>query len=400
MKILQINTCNFGSTGKIMLSIQKTCCDSGHEAFVAYAKSRSNLRGKKLGDILIGSILSRNLHLLLGNITGFNGCFSYFSTLNFLRRVKKISPDVIHLHNLHNGYINLPLLFKFIKKHNIRTVWTLHDCWAFTGHCPYFTLAKCDKWKSGCYGCPIYKEYPASLFDNSKFMYSLKKSWFTGVSDLTIVTPSKWLGDLVKQSFLGEYPVKVINNGIDLSVFKPTESDFRKRYNCEDIFLVLGVAFPWSKRKGIDVFIELSKQLDSKYQIVLVGTDDNIDKQLPQNIISIHRTHNQAELAEIYSACDLFVNPTREENYPTVNMESIACGTPVLTFNTGGSGEIPDNTCGIVVSENTVEAVLEKITEIFDSRPFIKADCLKRAQSFAAEEKYAEYIKLYRKNLC
>ena len=160
------------------------------------------------------------------------------------------------------------------------------------------------------------------------------------------------------------------------------------------------MASPWSERKGIDVFIELSKQLDSKYQIVLVGTDDNIDKQLPQNIISIHRTHNQAELAEIYSACDLFVNPTKEENYPTVNMESIACGTPVLTFNTGGSGEIPDNTCGIVVSENTVEAVLEKITEIFDSRPFIKADCLKRAQSFAAEEKYAEYIKLYRKNLC
>lgn len=400
MKILQINTCNFGSTGKIMLSIQKACRDNGHEAFVAYAKSRSNLRGKKQGDILIGSILSRNLHLLLGNITGFNGCFSYFSTLNFLRRVKKISPDIIHLHNLHNGYINLPLLFKFIKKHNIRTVWTLHDCWAFTGHCPYFTLAQCEKWKSGCYGCPIYKEYPASLFDNSKFMYSLKKKWFTGVSGLTIVTPSKWLGDLVKQSFLGDYPIMVINNGIDLSVFKPTESDFRKKYNCEDKFLILGVAFPWSKRKGIDVFIELSKQLDSKYQIVLVGTDDNIDKQLPQNIISIHRTHNQAELAEIYSTCDLFVNPTREENYPTVNMESIACGTPVLTFNTGGSGEIPNNTCGDVVSKNTVEAVFKKINDIFDNNPFTEANCLKRAQSFAAEEKYAEYIKLYRENLC
>ena len=400
MKILQINTCNFGSTGKIMLSIQKACRDNGHEAFVAYAKSRSNLRGKKQGDILIGSILSRNLHLLLGNITGFNGCFSYFSTLNFLRRVKKISPDIIHLHNLHNGYINLPLLFKFIKKHNIRTVWTLHDCWAFTGHCPYFTLAQCEKWKSGCCGCPIYKEYPASLFDNSKFMYSLKKKWFTGVSGLTIVTPSKWLGDLVKQSFLGDYPIMVINNGIDLSVFKPTESDFRKKYNCEDKFLILGVAFPWSKRKGIDVFIELSKQLDSKYQIVLVGTDDNIDKQLPQNIISIHRTHNQAELAEIYSTCDLFVNPTREENYPTVNMESIACGTPVLTFNTGGSGEIPNNTCGDVVSKNTVEAVFKKINDIFDNNPFTEANCLKRAQSFAAEEKYAEYIKLYRENLC
>lgn len=400
MKLLQINTCNFGSTGKIMRSIELKARESGYDVASAYAKSRSNLKGKKQGDILIGSILSRNLHLLLAKVTGLNGCFSFFSTLNFLQRVKRLSPDVIHLHNLHNCYINLPLLFGFIKKHNIRVVWTLHDCWAFTGHCPYFTLAKCDKWKSGCHTCPNYKEYPASLFDNSKFMYRLKKKWFTGVNDLTIITPSQWLGDLVKQSFLDEYSVQVINNGIDLSVFKPTESNFRKKHHCEDKFVLLGVALPWSKRKGMGVFVELSKRLDDRFQIVLVGTNESIDKQLPDNIISIHRTHNQAELAEIYTAADLFVNPTMEENYPTVNMEAIACGTPVLTFNTGGSGEIPDNTCGVVVSENTVDDVLSNIIKIFNNNPFSKADCLKRAQSFAAEEKYAEYIELYRKILC
>ena len=395
LKILQINNWNFGSTGKIMRSIEAKASENGYEVASAYSKCRVNLNGKKTSDIPIGNRMTNNLHPIFAKITGLNGCFSFFATLNFLRKVKRFSPDVIHLHNLHNCYINLPLLFRFIKKNNIRTVWILHDCWAFTGHCPYFTLAKCDKWKNGCYGCASYMEYPYSLFDNSKLMYRLKKKWFTGVSDLTIITPSQWLGDLVKQSFLAEYPVKVINNGIDLSVFRPTDSDFRKKYNCEDKFLILGVAFAWEKRKGLDVFIELAKRLDERFQIVLVGTDDNVDKQLPENIISIHRTHSQAELAEIYSACDLFLNPTREENYPTVNMEAISCGTPVLTFNTGGSGEIPDNTCGNVVGDNTVEAIFEKINEIFNNNPFTEANCLKRAQSFAAEEKYAEYIKLY-----
>ncbi len=395
MNILMINSCNFGSTGNIMLQVAEKAREKGYIVYTACPDCRDNRKKSVENQIFIGNRFTRNLHLLLAKVTGLNGCFSFFSTLNFLRKAKRFSPDVIHLHNLHNGYINLPLLFRFIKKHNIRVVWTLHDCWAFTGHCPYFDMAKCEKWKSGCHTCPIYKEYPASLFDNSKFMYRLKNKWFTGVNDLTLVTPSQWLGDLVKQSFLGEYAVRVINNGIDLAVFKSTESDFRKKYNCEDKFVLLGVAFPWSKRKGIDVFIELSKRLDDRFQIVLVGTDDIVDKQLPDSIISIHRTNNQAELAEIYTAADLFVNPTREENYPTVNMEAIACGTPVLTFNTGGSGEIPDNTCGIVVSENTVDNIFEKIIEIFENKPFTKADCLKRAQSFAAEEKYKEYMSLY-----
>ena len=380
-----------------MVQIAEKAREEGHIVYTACPDSRDNRKKSVKSQILIGNRVFRNMHLKLAYFTGFNGCFSYFSTLNFLSKIKKFKPDIIHLHNLHNCYINLRLLFKYIKKNNIRVFWTLHDCWAFTGHCPYFDMAGCNKWKTGCHNCPIYRKYPDSLIDNSKYMYRLKKKWFTGVKDLTIVTPSEWLAGLVKESFLNEYTVKVINNGIDLSVFKPTDSDLRKKYSCEDKFILLGVAFGWGKRKGLDVFIELSKLLDERFKIVLVGTDENLDKQLPQNIISIHRTQNQTELAEIYTAADLFVNPTREENYPTVNMEAIACGTPVLTFNTGGSPEIPDNSCGSVVSKDDVDALYNEVIRIYTQKPFGEKDLINRAENFDMNGRFKEYVDLYGK---
>jgi len=395
MKVLSINTCNFGSTGKIMLQIQKLVEQLPASMYVSYTKSRSNMKTEVLNSIYIGSILERNIHIFFSHLTGFNGCGSFFSTLRFLRRVNRYNPDLIHLHNLHNSYINLPYLFRYIKKHNIPVIWTFHDCWPFTGHCPYFDMIGCDRWKTGCHDCPQYKNYPTSLFDNSKKMYRLKKKWFTGVKNMTIVTPSQWLADLVKQSHLQDYPVKVINNGIDLSVFKPTPSDFSQKYHCEDKFILLGVAFGWGKRKGLDVFIELSKRLESSYQIVLVGTDESIDRQLPDNIISIHRTQNQTELAKIYTAANLFINPTREENFPTVNIESLACGTPIITFRTGGSPEIIDETCGTVVDKNDIDSLTNEIIRIKSELPFNESACLKRAELFDMNNKYIEYIELY-----
>ena len=396
MKTVLINSCNFGSTGNIMLEIAETAENGGYTAAVCYPQSRDNSRKQKEKDFIIGTRFSRNIHLMLAEITGLNGCFSYFSTLKLLKKLDKLKPDIIHLHNLHNCYINLSLLFKYIKKHNIKTVWTLHDCWAFTGHCPHFDMIGCDKWKTGCYSCPQYKEYPKSLFDNSKYMYRLKKKWFTDIKDMTIVTPSEWLASLVKESYLKDYPVKVINNGIDLNVFKPTESDFREKYALENKYIVLGVAFGWGKRKGLDVFIELAKRLDKgKYKIVLVGTDDNIDKLLPENIISIHRTQNQTELVKIYSAADVFANPTREENYPTVNMEALACGTPVATFNTGGSPEMLDETCGAAVAKNDIDAMYNEIIRICEKKPYSLEACIKKAKGFDKNEKFGEYIRLY-----
>ena len=381
-----------------MLQIAAEARKQGHEVYTCCPKSRSNLKKKVDHQILIGNIFSRNLHIKLAKLTGYNGCFSILSTWNCLRKIKKISPDLIHLHNLHNCYINLPMLFKFIKKYNIRVIWTLHDCWSFTGQCPHFTLAKCEKWKIGCYECQSYREYPQSRVDKTQKMWKLKKKWFTGINNMTIVTPSQWLADLVKQSFLKDYPVQVINNGIDLETFKPISSDFRQRYNIsESQYVLLGVAFGWGKRKGLDVFVELSKRLDDKqYKIVLVGTDYSVDKMLPKNIISIHRTQNQTELAEIYSVADLFVNPTREENYPTVNMESIACGTPVLTFRTGGSSEILDDKTGYVVDAVDIDDLEKQIVCICTKQVFSEDDCLERAMKFANNIKFQEYINLYK----
>ena len=395
MIILQINSCNFGSTGNIMLNIADIAQKEGNTAYIAYPDSNSNRRKKADGDILIGNRFARNIHLRLAKLTGFNGCFSLFDTWRFLRKIDKIHPDIIHLHNLHNCYINLPMLFKYIKKNNIKTVWTLHDCWAFTGQCPCFTMEKCDKWKTGCYDCKQYKEYPQSNADRTKTMYKLKKKWFTGVNDMVIVTPSQWLADLVKQSFLKDYYVKVINNGIDLSIFKPTESDFRQKYNLQNKYIVLGVASPWGKRKGFDVFSELAKRLDDRYRIVLVGLSKEQKESLPQNVIGLERTANQTELAQMYTAADVFANPTREDNFPTVNMEALACGAPVVTFNTGGSPEMLDKNCGSVTDCEDIDAFEKEIRKVCENKPYSREDCLKRAGQFDMNDKFEEYVRLY-----
>lgn len=390
MKVIQINSvCGKGSTGKICVAVSQLLNEKGIENYILYSGGNSSysqgIKYQKEFYTKIQALKSR----IFGNY-GFN---SKSSTKKIIRRIKEINPDIIHLHNIHSHDANLTLLFKYLKKSKKKLFWTFHDCWAFTGYCAYFDLVECDKWKTECHKCPQ-KKYYSWFFDRSKKLFNKKRELLNGL-DLTIITPSKWLADLVKQSFLRDYPVKVINNGIDLSIFKPTESDFREKYNLQDKFILLGVAFGWEKRKGLDVFVELSKRLDERFQIVLVGTDDNVDKLLPKNIISIHRTQNQTELAEIYSSADLFINPTREENYPTVNMESVACGTPVITFNTGGSPEMLDEICGIVVPKNDIDRLEKEILKVFTERPFGVDDCLNKAKQFEKDKKFKEYILLY-----
>ena len=392
--LFSINLGNFGSTGSIMKNISLVAQKYGFASYMAYPDRRGTVSCND--DIVIMSEFMKKLNEKLAYYTGYNGCFAVLATIKLLFSINKLRPDIIHLHNLHNSYINLPLLFKYIKKHNIPVVWTLHDCWAFTGQCPHFTMVKCDKWKTGCHDCPSYREYPQSRIDRTKTMWRLKKKWFTGVENLTIVTPSQWLADLVKQSFLKDYPVKVINNGIDLSVFKPTESDFRQRYAIGEKKIILGVAFGWGVRKGLDVFIKLAEILDEdKFQIVLVGTDETVDKMLPENIISIHRTQNQNELVKIYTAADVFVNPTREDNYPTVNMEAIACGTPVITFRTGGSPEALDESTGKVIVADDFYALQRELENMVTRKSDIYYSCIDKAKSYDQNIKFIEYINLY-----
>ena len=396
MKIFQINGGVFGSTGKIMFGISKAARERGHTVVCASAVTSTNRTAQPQEDYLkIGSYYGRCLSVLLARLSGLEGCFAVLPTIRLIRKIKAFSPDVIHLHSIHNSYINLPMLFRFIKKHKIRVVWTLHDCWAMTGHCPHFEMVGCDKWKSGCYDCPLYREYPKSIRDNSGKMYRKKKKWFTGIEDLTIITPSFWLEGIVRQSFLQSYPVKTIHNGIDLNIFHPQKSEFRDQYQLHDKIIVLGVAFGWNRKKGLDVFVELSKRLDDKYQIVLVGTDDNVDGQLPDRILSIHCTQNQTELAEIYSAADIFVNPTREDTYPTVNMEALGCGTPLVTFATGGSPEIPDETCGSIAEKENIDE-LENAIRVWGKKTAAESEhCIDRSKAFDMHTKYSQIVQLY-----
>lgn len=394
MKVFSINLGNYSSTGAIAQGIKQKAEQAGIQYVLAYPFDPLN-KPKQKDDWIIGTRLGRIGSIALGMLTGYNGCFSFFSTIKLLRKIKRFDPDILHFHNLHNNYINLPLLFRFVKKKKIKVVWTLHDCWSFTGQCPYFHLVACEKWKTGCHTCPQYKEYPKALVDRTKRMWKLKQKWFNGVENLSIITPSVWLSELVKQSFLGQYPIQVINNGIDLNVFKPTESNWKERNYLSFQKIVLGVAFDWGKRKGIDVFIKLSQTLPQDYTIVLVGTDENVRKELSERIIALDKTNSPQELAEIYTMADVFVNPTRDEVFGMVNCEALACGTPGITFRTGGSPECYDDTCGSVVECDDVETLEKEIIRICTEKPYSREACLTKAKTFDKNTKFEEYIKLY-----
>ena len=397
MKVLQINSvCGIGSTGRIVVQIHKLLKEKGYKSYVAYGRDYARDCDST---VRIGNKFDNYMHVAITRLFDRHGFGSKKATANFIEKVEKIDPDIIHLHNIHGYYVNIELLFKYIKEANKPVVWTLHDCWAFTGHCAYFDYIGCDRWKTGCYECPQKKTYPSSiLIDNSKRNFERKKELFTGIKNMVIVTPSRWLAGLVKESFLKEYPVKripvkVINNGIDLEIFKPMESDFRKRYGLENKFIILGVANVWDRRKGYDYFIKLSETLKQDEIIVMVGLTEKQKKNLPKNIIGITRTNNVKELAEIYSAADVFVNPTLEDNFPTTNLEALACGTPVVTFDTGGSPECVDESCGVVVEKGNLKELIEAIERI-RLNTFNKDYCINRAKDFD-KSKYSEYLELY-----
>lgn len=394
MRILQINSFSGsgGSTGRIVADLYKVFKEDGHECLVGYGRKISP---EEIKAIKIGSKIDNYIHAVKTRFFDNHGFSSTKATKEFIAKMKEYNPDVVHLHNIHGYYINIELLFNYLKENKKPVIWTLHDCWPFTGHCAYFDYIGCDKWKNHCLDCIQKNSYPSSkLKDNSKLNYLRKKELFTSIDNMTIITPSKWLADIVNESFLKKYSVKVINNGIDLSVFKPTESKFREKYNLEDKFIILGVANTWEKRKGLETFIELSKRLDDNKVIFLVGLSKKQLNSLPSNIYGISRTNNVRELVQIYTAADILVNPTLEDNFPTVNLEAIACGTPVITYDTGGSPESIDEKCGIIVEKNNLENLLLSINNINKNIVFNKSDCVNKGSLYDKNVKYTEYIKL------
>ena len=395
MKIVQINSFSNGSTGKIMMSIHNELINKGNDSYAIWGRGRKE---ENRNEIYLNDKLGVYYHALYSRLTGKTGFASRKSTKKLIKKMDKIKPDIIHLHNIHGYYINIELLFNYIKNNNIKVIWTLHDCWAFTGQCSHFTIPNCDKWRRECNKCPILNQYPKTIKDNSKWNYNKKKELFSGLN-MKIITPSKWLAELVRQSFLKNYPVEVINNGIDTNIFKPTNSNFRKEHNLENKKIILGVASVWDKRKGLSDFIKLSKILDDKYSIVLIGLDKKQIKEMPKNIIGITRTENQKELAEIYSTSDVLFNPTYEDNYPTVNLESIACGTPVLTYDTGGSIEFVDflknDNVKYIIEKDKVANNIELIKKYIDL--IIDKDIELKDINLLEEKKIdEEYLNVYR----
>lgn len=364
MRVLLINSvCGIGSTGKICAGIAEAYEKEGHEVKIAYGRDGTVPEKFNRFAVRIGTDLDVKIHGVRSRLLDDHGFASVSATKKFLKWAEEYDPDVLWLHNIHGYYINIKLLFQWIKRRpQMQVKWTLHDCWAFTGHCSYFTMAGCNKWQTGCENCPQKKGYPSSLLlDRSKANYQIKRALFTGVKDLTFITPSQWLADLVKQSFLKEYPVEVRYNTIDTSVFKPTPSDFREKNGLENKKILLGVASPWSERKGLPDFVKLSEMLDDDYKIVLVGLSKEQIEELPKNILGITRTNNAVELAQIYTAAEAFFNPTYEDNYPTVNLEAEACGTRVVTYNTGGSAETLRRADSVAVPTGDLQAAYHAI---------------------------------------
>ncbi len=338
-----INTVPNGSTGGIMMKEHRELLSRGEDSYAFWGRGREAQDDHEMKFCTNLEVKADALQVRLDDRAGFH---SRKATQRLLDRLNEIDPDVVHLHNLHGYYVNVEMLFGWLTSHRCKVVWTLHDCWALTGHCAYFTYVGCEQWKDHCaYSepCPQLDTYPKTLCRTACARnFEDKRRIFTSVPPerMTLITPSRWLAGLVRESFLGGHPVKVRHNTVDASVFRPTPSDFRERHGIGDRFMVLGVASPWTERKGLPDFVRLAGELDpGRFAVVLVGLSKKQLKSLPAGVVGLGRTSSAQELAAIYTAADVFFNPTVEDNFPTVNLEAEACGTPVITYDTGGCAE-------------------------------------------------------------
>ena len=397
-KLLQINVvANWGSTGRIAEQIGEKAMEHGWESYVAYGKW-SNPSKSQL--IKIGFGWEHALHYHLTKYTDKHGLFSWWSTRRFIRKVKQIKPDIVHLHNLHGYYINYKVLFKYLRKANIPVVWTMHDCWSMTGHCAHFVGADCQKWQTQCYDCPLLGDYPRAKVDNSRNNYKIKRDAFTSLGEnLHLILVSKWLSEIVDKSFFAGSGVQqhIINNGIDIKTFAPCDSTKRCECNLEGKKIVVAVASAWSVKKGLDDMYKLSTMLSDEYKVVMIGLSQAHIDAAPSSVIALARTNSVAELAEWYSAADVFVNLTYEDTYPTTNLEAISCGTPVVTYRTGGSPESVTPQTGRVVEQGDLDGVVKAVEELCaEDREAMRKHCREYAvKHFDRDEKYDMYLDLY-----
>jgi len=397
MRIFQLNTvCGIKSTGRIAVEIGKLVEADGGQCLIGCGANYVPPEAEHMA-VKTLSVTKRRLYSLLIRLFDAETCFNLIGTIRLTKEMDRFAPDVVHLHNIHGGYLHAGVLFRYLKKKNIPVVWTLHDCWPFTGHCAHFSYIGCEKWKTQCASCPQKGRYPICIgLDGSRRNHARKRKLFTSLNNLTMVAPCEWMRQPLEQSYMKKHAVRTIYNGVDLQSFRPTESDLRVRFGLENCRLVLAAASDWDERKGLKYLIQAAQKLGKDYRFVVVGLSSAQVAALPDGMIGIEHTANVNELAQWYTAADCFANPTLEDNMPMVNLEALASGTPVVTFRTGGCPEAVDADTGIVVDQADVDGLCEAIRRITPKTDARKEACLQRAQFFSAARTFESYLNLYR----
>ena len=397
-KLLQINiVANWGSTGRIAEQIGEKAMARGWESFIAYGVWKNPSASKLIG---IGSRCEYRWHKRLTKYTDKHGLFSSWATRRFIRKVKQIKPDIVHLHNIHGYYINYKILFNYLREANIPVVWTLHDCWSMTGHCAHFVGADCQKWQTQCYDCPLSGTYPRAKVDNSRYNYLTKREAFTSLGDkLHLVSVSKWLNGIVDKSFFAGSGVQqhTIYNGIDGSLFAPRMDISKSQLGLPNKRILLALATSWTPSKGLADFVKLSEMLPEEYQIVLIGLLPSQIDALPKSIIARQRTNSVEELVNYYSVADVVLNLSRAETFGLTTVEGLACGTPSVVYNATASPELVTPQTGRIVEPGDLEGVVKAIEELCaEDREALRERCRKHAlANFEREKNYDKYFDLY-----
>lgn len=395
-KIIYISgALNFGAPGKIVEQIGLLAEKNGYEVLIAHSTRNEN--PSQLPHFAVTTKCQEVFHALGAKLFDLHGLLSSRQTESLIQRIKEYNPDIIHLHNIHGYFCNFKILFEYLDTISTPVIWTMHDCWPFTGRCFHFIGVNCYKWKTGCYDCKAEYGYTVSRYcDRSKYLYALKKKLFSSVKNMTLVPVSNWQAAFLKESFLKNYDVHTIHNGVDVNKFRPVSGQrLRGKYGLNGKFVILGVASPWNTRKGLDDFYRLHSMLSDDYTIILVGLNQKQVENLPEGIIGITRTESQEELAEYYSMADVFVNLSYLDTFPTVNIEALACGTPVITYRTGGSTEAIDANTGYVIEQGDLNGLTELLLKI-RSNPLSSDACRLRAEEYFDKDKcFEEYIRLY-----
>lgn len=398
-KLLQINSVvNSGSTGRIAEQINKKAIENNWSSYIAYGRFANKSTAKL---IKVGTKKDFYFHIFKSFVLGQHGLASKEATLVLIESIKNINPDIIHLHNIHGYYLNYEILFEFLKDFKGKIVWTLHDCWSFTGHCTYFSDINCTKWISGCENCPKVKNYPSSLiFDTSKSAYFSKKSNFSNLKNLQIVTVSNWLQSLVSKSFLKDHPVQTIHNGVDLQIFdlKERNQNLLNKYHLSDKFVMLAAATSWSKHKGFDDYLKLASFLAKDEVLILIGLSQEIIKILPLNVIGISKTESQEELADWYNSTHVVLNLSYQETFGMTSVEGFACGKPTIVYNATASPELVSREeLGYIIEPGNVSEVYDAVKKIKkNGQTFYSKSCRNTAlENYNMDVQYQKYVALY-----